>query len=395
MNKFYLPFVFLTFVFHSNLARSIDSAGCIEQLRGKAHEAGLNGAAIDQVFSVAEVDESVIALDRKQPEFTTSFADYLEKRVNKRRIDSGRDMRQKHAPLLDRLTKEYGVPGHYLLAFWGLETNYGSFLGKRRAPSALVTLACDPRRADYFTSELFNLIRLVGRDGIDPISMESSWAGALGQTQFMPSTYLKYAVDGDRDGRIDLWKSTNDALASGANYLRALGWETRRRWGREVLVPEHFDWSLTGRATRKSLTEWRALGVRMSNGNLLPALDDISGAIIAPSGHRGPAFIVYHNFNIIMGWNRSESYALAVGHLADRIAGGGDLKRPAVDSQGFKISTIKQLQQQLNALGFEAGPADGILGSNTRRAVRAYQLQHSLVADGYPNPELFAHIGVL
>ncbi len=376
----------------SALGKPVETSQCFDLIRTQAVAAGVRAGTIDRVLGHAKIEEQIIALDRKQPEFSTTFADYLGKRVNDKRITTGRDLLQSQAPLLQRLTREYGVPGRYLVAFWGLETNYGGFMGTKNAVSALATLACDPRRARFFMSELVTTMQLVERFDLNPAKMESSWAGAMGQTQFMPSTFARYAVDGDGDGNIDLWGSTADALASGANYLRALGWEKARRWGREVLLPAGFDWTLTGRHIKKSLAHWRSLNVRTAAGQLLPDREDMQASVIVPAGHKGPAFIVYENFHVIMGWNRSEYYALSVGLLADRLAGGGDLRRPAPSGKGLRRADIKRIQQGLNSLGFESGTPDGIVGSATRKAVRAYQQQQGLIADGFPDAEVLRRL---
>lgn len=365
---------------------------CFDVIRSQASTAGVRSDTIDRVLAHAKIEEKIIALDRKQPEFSTTFADYLGKRVNQKRIDTGRSLLKSHSKLLTRLTVQYGVPGRYLVAFWGLETNFGGYMGKKNAISALATLACDQRRAKFFMSELVTTMKLVERFDLNPSKMESSWAGAMGQTQFMPSTFARFAVDGDADGKIDLWKSTADALASGANYLQALGWEKERRWGREVLLPAGFDWTQTGRQIKKSLAQWRSLNVRSASGQLLPDINDMQASIIVPAGHKGPAFIVYDNFKVIMGWNRSEYYALSVGLLADRLAGAGDLRRPAPTGKGLRRSDIKHIQQALNTVGFNSGKPDGIVGSATRKAVRAYQLQQGLIADGFPDSEVLRRL---
>lgn len=365
---------------------------CLNTLRKAALNADINATTVDSVLDTVVFEEDVVKQDRKQAEFNNTFADYINVRVNEQRVSKGREMLAKHKMLLNRLSREYGVPGHYLVAFWGLETNYGSYLGNKNAPSALATLACDPRRSTFFTKELLTLMTLVEKHKLNPGDLKSSWAGALGQTQFMPSTYARYAVDGDGDGRIDLWNSTADALASGAHYLQSLGWQSQRRWGREVQLPDNFDWSSTGRGAKKPLQHWNRQGVRKTYDRALPALTDISGSIIVPAGHKGPAFVVYDNFDIIMDWNRSENYALSVGYLADRIAGAGQWQVPAPSQARISKHDLKRLQTALNAKGFDAGKPDGIMGSGTRRALRAYQRSKDLVADGYPHPNILADL---
>src|SRR5690606_14412021 len=215
---------------------------------------------------------------------------------------------ERHRALLDRKAAEYGVPPQIIVALWGLETDYGRVIGECPVFASLATHACDGRRGEYFTTEFVYALRIVER-GIDARTMIGSWAGAMGQTQFMPSNYLSYAVDGDGDGVVDLWGSVDDAFASAANFLRSLGWQPGWRWGREVSLPDDFDYALAGRDRARPLTEWRELGLRTTSGGTLPALED-SAAVIVPAGHRGPAFLVYENFDVIMRWNRSEHFAL-------------------------------------------------------------------------------------
>ncbi len=364
---------------------------CKAGLQTQALAAGAAPATVARVLAAASYDPKVIEYDRKQPEFSSTFARYMELRISDTRLEKGREVYAQHRELLDQLTRRYGVPGHYLVSFWGLETNYGGYLGNHNVFDSLTTLACDPRRSQFFTNELVAALQLVDQHALDPAKMESSWAGALGQTQFMPTNYQRFAVDGDGDGRADLWGSTADALSSAANFLNSLGWEPGLRWGREVLLPKNFDWSSAGRNNAKPLSEWRKAGVRNQFGTLLPDIANIEGAIIVPAGHRGPAFVVYKNFNVIMGWNRSEFYAISVGHLADRIAGAAALQRqPPADAPRLRRSDIKAIQTKLNALGFDAGKPDGIAGSGTRNAISQYQVKNGMIGDGFLSREVVA-----
>ena len=338
--------------------------------------------------------ERVVAADRSQPEFVETFAEYLGRRVTPRRVALGRDLYAKHRELLASLTTRTGIPGQYLVAFWGLETNYGSVLGDVPVFDSLATLACDRRRSDYFAGELISALKIVDRGDVAAATMTGSWAGAMGQTQFMPSTYLAHGVDGDSDGAIDLWQSVPDALTSAAHLLESLGWQRGVRWGREVLLPEDFDYTLAGLEQRRPLSEWRRLGVRETSGEALPALEDIAGSLLVPAGHRGPVFIAYENFRVIMRWNRSEFFALAIGRLADRIAGAGALSRPAPESERLRRADLVAAQQALAQRGYYNGAADGIVGPATRRAVREFQRANGLVADGFPGPELLEQLGL-
>lgn len=367
---------------------------CIGKLKGRALEAGVTPEVAQNVLDQVTFLDRVIELDRRQPEFTTTFADYLNRRVNETRIEKGRQLLDDHADLLAKVTRETGVPAPYLVAFWGLETNFGSYFGKMSVPSALATLACDPRRSDYFSGELISALRIIDEGAIPPEQMEGSWAGAMGHVQFMPSVFLRYAVDADNDGKRDLWHSIPDAMMSAGNFLQNLGWNGDYRWGREVQLPKNFDYSLAGLKREQTLSDWRRQGIKDAFGNPLPNAN-IDAALLVPAGHEGPAFLVYHNFHVIMGWNRSEYYALAVGLLADRIAGAGGLQNPPPeDLLRLSREDIEALQEVLNQRGYDSGTPDGILGPATRSAIRAFQKDQNRIADGYPDPGLFEALDI-
>lgn len=358
--------------------------GCLVELRQAALDEGIPGALADEVLGVLQFQPRVIELDRAQPEFQQTLAAYLSSRVTSARVERGRELMEQHRDLLARLHRDYGVPGQYLIALWGMESDFGRNTGNMPTLDALATLACDPRRSAFFRTELLFALRLIERERLQPAAMRGSWAGAMGQTQFMPSAYYQHAVDGDGDGRIDLWNSPADALASGARLLQSLGWQIGERWGREVSLPEDFAYERTGAGQTRPLAEWAVLGVRLADGRPLPEAD-MSGAVLVPMGHAGPAFLVYANFEVIMGWNRSTSFVIAVGHLADRIAGTGPLRAgfPA-NRQGLATADIAALQEQLIRLGYTPGEADGVFGPATSSALREFQLDHGLVPDGYP-----------
>ncbi|MDX1803788.1 MAG: lytic murein transglycosylase [Alcanivorax sp.] len=368
---------------------------CVAKLRKQAQQAGIPAQVISESLATVALEPRVVELDQSQPEFTTSFADYFTRRVSEKRIQQGRQYRTRLAPLLQQLTREYGVPGRYLLAFWGLETNYGSFIGNTPTLNALATLACDGRRGDYFSKELINALRIIQAGDVSVARMKGSWAGAMGQVQFMPAIFLRYAVDRNGDGRRDLWGNTEDALASAAHFLQGLGWQREQRWGREVVLPQSFDFSKVGLNQHYPLAQWNALGVRMTNGRPLAENVDWQASLVLPSGHRGPAFLVYPNFRVIMGWNHSESYSLAVGRLADRIAGAPPLHQAPVDAPRLDHDQVIQLQQTLNQQGLDAGDTDGILGPGTRDAIARYQHQHGMIADGFPDKEVLKALGIL
>jgi membrane-bound lytic murein transglycosylase B len=363
------------------------------RLGDTAVEAGVSRQTADQVIARVEKSERVIELDRRQPEFTTTFADYLNRRVNDARIQKGRELLETHRSLLDRVTRETGVPAPYLVAFWGLETNFGSYFGKMSVPDSLATLACDERRSRFFTEQWVAALKIIDEGAIPLEQMEGSWAGAMGHVQFMPTVFLKHAVDADGDGRRDLWNSLPDAMMSAGKFLESMDWDGQYRWGREVILPAGFDYSLAD-GRRLPLEDWRDMGITDAFGNPL-AREQIEAKLIVPTGHQGPAFLAYHNFDVIMGWNRSEFYAIAVGHLADRIAGAGGLQNPpSEDLPALSRDQIIQLQETLNAQGYDSGKPDGIMGSATRSAVRAYQQDQQMVADGYPGTELLEKLGI-
>ena len=367
-----------------------DFAACVSDLQSRALAQGLPRPLVSDVLGAVKFLPRVIELDRDQPEFRQSFSAYLRARVNETRVRRGRELLGRHRELLDRLTREYGIPGRYLVSFWGMETNFGSYLGTMPTLDSLATLACDPRRSAFFSDELITALKLLEREGLAPEIMRGSWAGAMGHTQFMPSAYMRHAVDGDGDGKIDLWNSEVDALTSAANYLAGLGWQRGERWGREVRLPDDFPFQRSGLRNRAPLAGWRELSVRRADGQPLPPAD-MQGSVIVPMGHRGPAFLVYDNFEVIMKWNRSQAYAIAVGRLADRIAGGGRLHAdlPQVETAPSR-SQVEHLQRGLIEQGFDPGEIDGAMGPATRAALRAFQQGRGLVADGYPGPETLA-----
>ena len=367
---------------------------CINAFSQKAKSSGISSSVITNSLAKARLNMRVLELDRQQPEFSTSFADYFNRRVTEQRINQGQALLLKHGALLERVAKQYGVPANYLVAVWGLETNYGGNFGAIPVVNSLATLACDKRRSEFFTTELITALRILDEGAIAPEQMVGSWAGAMGHVQFMPSAFIQYAVDYDGDNKRDLWNSTPDAMASAAKFLQGLGWQANSGWGREVKLQSDFPFLEAGLKNTKSLLEWSKLGVKSANNTQLPQTPE-QASLLVPAGYQGPAFLVYQNFNVIMRWNRSEFYALAVGNLADRISGAEKLTQPPpTDAPRLHRNQVIELQEQLNQKGFETGTPDGILGPGTRRAIGEFQHQQGMIADGFPGKEVLALLGV-
>jgi len=375
-------------------ARAFGNAGlkefrsCMARLETTSIKSGVSPRTVKSVLESVRPVERVKKADREQPEFFYTFRHYLDSHVTAARVERGRQVYRKHYKLLESIYLRYGIRPQYLIALWGMETNYGHYLGSVPVLDALATLACCQRRSKMFTREFVNALSIHETGAMDLTCVKGSWAGAMGHMQFLPSTYLDHAVDYDKDGRSDLFGSLPDALASSANYLRRIGWEGGQRWGREVLVPFKFGYSLAGLNTTKTVSEWRALGLRDAFGRPLPE-SDIEGSLLLPMGYRGPAFLVYKNFHAIRKWNASLSFALAVGHLADRIAGMGELtaKHPE-HVRLLSTAEVREIQDLLTQLGYESGEPDGVVGRQTRTAARAFQTKAGLPADGYPTHEL-------
>ncbi|WP_089229791.1 lytic murein transglycosylase [Tistlia consotensis] len=366
-------------------------------LKQEALAKGISQATLDAAFAGIDAPlEQVIDLDRKQPEFTLTFWGYFKRAVSDQRVATGQQLYAQYRPLLDRIEAQYGVPGRFLIAFWGLETNYGQNFGSYSVVHALATLAFDERRGDFFRSELLTALRILQHGDIQPARMEGSWAGAMGNLQFMPSTFEAHAVDFDGDGRRDIWGSLPDVFASAAHFLQDLGWKRGQTWGREVLLPKGFDYSLSSIDTypenKLPLSQWATLGVRRADGGPLPqgpGISDMKAALLLPAGYDGPAFLVYENYERILDWNRSILYALAVGVLADRIEGDPPLvAQPSTVDQRLSRDEVTELQGHLARLGFDVGRPDGRVGPQTRGAIRAYQKSRGYPPDALADPTL-------
>ena len=358
-----------------------------EQLRAEAFSLGISEDTLLAIDGLEAPLERVLELDNAQPEFIQTFTRYLSLRITPLQINRGQALLRQYAVLLEEVRQRYGVQPHYLVSFWAIESNYGRATGGFSVLQALATLAFDPRRADFFRTELLTALKIIDDGHIAVDNMSGSWAGAMGQLQFLPSVFARYGIDGDNDGKIDIWNSLPDIFHSAANFLSQSGWRGDERWGREVLLPSNFDFSLTGTRTRKPLQEWNDLGIIQMNGSPIPVAN-MQASVILPAGAGGPAFLTYANFRATMVYNPSTFYALTVGHLADRYTGGAAIQRMPENEQAMSVADVQALQELLNAAGFDSGDPDGRVGSRTRTAVRAYQQNKELPMDGYASLKL-------
>ena len=351
---------------------------------------GISPRTVAAALNGLSYDAQVVGTDRGQKVFAQSFFQFSDRMVANYRIQQGRALIQKNQALFSRIEQQFGVPGAVLVAFWGLETDFGAFMGDKNTLRSVASLAWDCRRADMFRTQLMAALRIIDRGDLTPQTMRGPWAGELGQFQFLPDHYWNYGVDFDGDGRVDLLRSTPDALASAANYIRALGWQRGQPWLDEVRVPPNLPWDQTDLAIKLPRTQWARFGVVRANGAPLPA-DNLPASVLLPMGRTGPAFLVYPNFNVFTEWNNSLVYATSAAYLAARVAGAPAFNRGAgkaipVLSQGQVI----ELQRLLNARGHHVGRVDGIAGAATRQAVKVEQMRLGLPADSYPTPELLS-----
>ncbi|MDO9637214.1 MAG: lytic murein transglycosylase [Pseudotabrizicola sp.] len=356
--------------------------------RPRAVAAGIAPDVLDRALAQARFDPKIVERDRNQSEFTKTIWDYLDTAVSEDRIRHGQRALAQHGALLSRIEADYGVDRHVVAAIWGLESAYGSFRGDIPTIGALATLAYDARRAAFFEAELMAALKIIGNGDVTPQAMRGSWAGAMGHTQFMPSSWWAHAVDFDGDGRRDVWSDDPaDALASAAAYLRHWGWTSGAPWGLEVRLPDGFDYDQTTERVKKPVAEWQALGVVPMAGGVLP--DHGLASVLLPGGARGAAFLIFSNFQVIERYNTADAYVIAVGHLADRLRGG-----PAIaaswprELRALSLAERMELQERLGAAGFDPQGVDGRIGPNTIAAVKAFQRAGGMVPDGYASLEI-------
>ena len=350
--------------------------------RSEAISQGIRAEVFDRATAGITPIASIAASNANQPEFTKPVWAYLDSAVSARRIKDAQAMLSRYGDVLDRIAGQYGVPREILVAIWGMETDFGADSGGINLFAALATLAYDGPRMSYARPEFFAALKIYQQQQYPVSEMVASWAGAFGQTQFTPTTFLKFAADGDGDGRIDLWRSAPDALASAARLLQGQGWKPGQPWGYEVILPKGFAYEDADTDTLRPIREWRSRGVK-AYGGALPELDE-SAAIYLPAGAKGPAFLLFSNFNVILKYNNAASYALAVGLLADRMAGASPVKHSwPRDERPLSRDERLRFQTALNRQGFDVGTPDGVLGRKTRSALRQYQKSRGLPADGF------------
>ncbi|WP_339691938.1 lytic murein transglycosylase [Celeribacter baekdonensis] len=373
------------------LVSSTSQAGLDAWIAGfktRAMREGISQTTFDRAFRGVRYNEGVIAKDRKQSEFTKQIWDYLDSAASPTRVSNGQAAMRKHAAVLDGVERVYGVDKHVVAAIWGVESAYGATRGDINVIEAMATLAYDGRRGRFFESQLMAALKILQSGDTSPHNMKGSWAGAMGHTQFIPTSFLAFAVDGNGDGKRDIWSNDpTDALASTAAYLAKHGWKKGQPWGVEVRLPAGFDYSSARRDTMRAPSEWASLGVMGIDGRPVPNYG--KGSILLPAGASGAAFMIFDNFAVIERYNKADAYVIGVGHLSDRLRGG-----PAIQAswpRGYAPLSFKekmQMQRILKRKGFLDDKVDGIIGPNTINAIRAFQNSVGVTPDGYPSQTL-------
>lgn len=360
-------------------------------VKKEAREQGISASAIAQAEPYMTYEPKIVNTDRGQRVFTMTFIDFANRLIPPSRVAAGEAQMKKHAATFARAEKEYGVPASVITAFWGLESDYGSNMGNDHSIRSITTLAYDCRRADMFREHLFNALRLLQRGDLQASEMVGSWAGELGQSQMMPTEYLKYAVDYDKDGHRNLLKSVDDVIGSTANYLVHLGWKRGQPWLQEVKMPSNFPWKETGLDVKHTRGEYSKLGVTTLEGRPLPN-DGLQTSILLPMGRNGPAFIVYENFQVYLTWNNSLVYSTTAAYFATRLNGAPAMHKPTVSIPTVSPEQAKEIQQLLTKMGYDVGGIDGKLGLASRTAIKSVQVKFGMPADSYPTPELLTRL---
>ena len=360
----------------------------VEGLKAEAQTRGHSSDTVARFFAPVRQDPAVIAADRRQGVFTLDFTTFSRRLISAQRLQTGQAKAREWDAVFDRAEAEYGVPRGVLLAFWGFETDYGSFQGDFNTANALVTLAHDCRRPDLFRPQVFHALTLFANDDFDPATTTGAWAGEIGMVQMLPGDIIENGVDGDGDGHVRLKTSTPDALLSGAKMLSHFGWRNGEPWLQEVEVPAEMNWSQAGIGTALPVAQWAAMGVQPRSGGWAA---DLPASLILPQGHKGPAFVAYPNFNVFFDWNQSFTYVLTAAYFGTRLEG-APVFDPGNPDPGLDQDGMKRLQERLAARGHDVGAVDGILGAGTRAAVRAEQMRLGLPADGWPTAALMSRL---
>jgi lytic murein transglycosylase len=363
----------------------------IEEFTRDALAAGISRQTLASAQPYFIYDQSIVNRDRGQGVFAQSFLQFSDRMAATYRIQKAGQLIQQHASVFDRIEKEFGVPAQPILAFWGLETDFGANIGDLPTIRSLVSLGFDCRRSEMFQKELLSALKVIQRGDLQPDEMRGPWAGELGQLQFLPSHYFDYAVDYDGDGRRDLLKSAADALGSAGNFLSKLGWKRGEPWLTEVRVPQNLPWDQADLSIQHPRSQWAKLGVTLANGQPLPT-DDLKASLLLPMGRFGPAFLAYDNFQIFLKWNQSLVYSTTAAYLANRIAGAAPVQRGTQQIASLDAKQLLELQKLLVARGFEPGKPDGKMGLDTKAAVKQAQIKLGLPADSYPNLELIERL---
>jgi lytic murein transglycosylase len=372
----------------SNLA----FARWIDGFRSRARAAGIRDSVFNAAFQGVRYNTDVIQKDRNQSEFTKQIWEYLDSAASETRVKNGREALRKNKRVLAEIESRYGVEAEVVTAIWGLESAYGTYRGDRPLIESLATLAFDGRRGRFFEQQLIAALKIIQSGDVAPSRMTGSWAGAMGHTQFIPTSYLSYAVDFRGDGKRDIWSDDpTDALASTAAYLNRFGWRKGQPWGVEVALPRGFDFRQTGERIKKSPSEWAAMGVRDVNGRQVPNHGPAS--ILLPAGAQGAAFMIFNNFHVIERYNTADAYVIGVGHLSDRISGAGPLKSGwPRDDRNLRFVEKQEMQRLLTARGFNTEGVDGIIGPNTIQAIRRFQASVGMTPDGYASYEILRRL---
>lgn len=373
-------------------AAAQDFAGCLQGLRASAQQQGVLPQVFEQATAGLTPDNSILNLLDRQPEFSRQPWEYINGAVAPSRVAEGRRAVQAHRAAFEAAERATGVDRYVIAAIWGIETHFGRAKGNTSVVRATATLACHGRRQDFFRGEFLAALQIIARGHVQPGQFRGSWAGAFGHTQFMPSTFLRAARSGSGSPRIDILGSVPDAMMSTGNLLRAEGWQPGQGWGYEVTIPPGLDLSLAHRDRPQSLAQWEARGVRRAGGRPFPRRSDMA-FLYLPAGAHGPAFLMLPNFRVIMKYNNSENYAMAVGHLADRLRGGGAFARPwPTAERALSRDERIELQQRLAQVGLYSGNVDGKLGAGTREALQRFQSRAGLAADGFPTAALLQRL---